>query len=158
MSAIIVGHHSGDRFHIAIRGHELIIDQPLDMGGDDTGPTPTELFVAGLASCVAFYARRFLARHDLDTEGLAVTAEYELADRPARVAAITLRVVTPTEIPPGRRAVFEKVIEHCTVHNSLKMTPTVQIVHEPHPQRSERHIATLAGVERALAHEPSAAL
>jgi putative redox protein len=40
------------------------------VGGGDVGPTPTELFVAGLASCVAFYARRYLRRHDIDAEGL----------------------------------------------------------------------------------------
>ena len=44
-------------------------------GGEDTGPTPTELFIASLAGCVAFYARRYLDRHDQPTEGLTVEAE-----------------------------------------------------------------------------------
>ena len=43
---------SEDRFDIQIRGHTITVDQPTEIGGDDVGPTPTELFVAGLASCV----------------------------------------------------------------------------------------------------------
>ena len=56
------------------------------------GPTPTELFVASLASCVAFYAGRYLTRHGLSREGLGVSVAYEMAtDRPARVANIWLK-------------------------------------------------------------------
>ena len=75
--ALTVAHQGGDRFRIRVRGHEIDVDQPVGDGGEDTAPTPTELFVAGLASCVAFYARRYLARHGLPADGLEVTAEYE---------------------------------------------------------------------------------
>lgn len=60
-------HVVGDRFRVAIRGHEIEVDQPLDGGGTDEAPTPTELFVASLAACAAFFAGRFLRRH-LGTE------------------------------------------------------------------------------------------
>jgi hypothetical protein len=46
----------GDRFAIDARGHTITVDQPADVGGADTAPTPTELFVASLAGCVGFYA------------------------------------------------------------------------------------------------------
>jgi putative redox protein len=69
-----VEHRGGDRFVINVRGHLVSVDQPVRDGGDDTAPTLTELFIASLASCVAFYAGRYLARHNLPTEGLAVEA------------------------------------------------------------------------------------
>lgn len=46
----------GDAYRLAIRGHTVLVDQPTDAGGDDRGPTPTELLVAALAGCVAFDA------------------------------------------------------------------------------------------------------
>jgi putative redox protein len=52
MSDIFVRHEQGDRFTISVRGHDITIDQPLGDGGDDEGPTPSELFVASLAGCV----------------------------------------------------------------------------------------------------------
>jgi hypothetical protein len=62
MGTMTVWHLNGDRFAIGVRDHMLTVDQPLADGGEDTAPTPTELLVASLASCVAFYARRYLAR------------------------------------------------------------------------------------------------
>ncbi|MDF2146736.1 OsmC family protein [Knoellia sp. p5-6-4] len=53
-----VGHLDGDRFEIGIRRHRVTVDQPVDAGGEDTAPTPTELFIASLASCGVPESRR----------------------------------------------------------------------------------------------------
>jgi uncharacterized OsmC-like protein len=50
---LIVDYHSSDRFDIPIRDHVVTVDQPVEVGGEDNGPSPTELLVASLASCVA---------------------------------------------------------------------------------------------------------
>jgi hypothetical protein len=39
---IAVSYLGGDRLHIDVRGHELSADQPVEDGGGDTAPTPTE--------------------------------------------------------------------------------------------------------------------
>jgi uncharacterized OsmC-like protein len=122
-----VDHEGADRFAIQVRGHLVVVDQPVEMGGDDVGPTPTELFVASLASCVAFYARRYLSRHDLDTTGLAVEASYTMAMKPSRVGEVTLRLVVPAGVPQEREAALLAMAGHCTVHNTLTVTPEVTI-------------------------------
>jgi uncharacterized OsmC-like protein len=128
MPDIIVKHEQGDRFRISVRGHEIVADQPIDDGGEDLGPTPTELFVAGLVSCVGFYAERFLRRHDLSVEGLAVECDFAFAkDRPARVSDVTIRVILPEGFPADRRPGLHAVVEHCTVHNSIKQAPEIRI-------------------------------
>ena len=122
-----VRHLDGDRFAIDVRGHTLLVDQPTEAGGTDTAPTPTELFIAGLASCVAFYARRYATRHKFSPDGLAVAVSYELGGRPARVSKIAIVVTPPTELPPERRDAFLAVASHCTVHNTLTEPPSIQI-------------------------------
>lgn len=118
----------GDKYAIDIRGHQVRVDQPRDLGGDDTAPTPTELFVAGLGSCVAFYAGRFLDRHGIDRTGFAVDLAWRMAEgRPARVGQITITVTPPTAIPQERLPAFLAVARGCTVHHSLKQPPTVDI-------------------------------
>ncbi len=122
-----VRHLGGDRFAVEMRGHTVVVDQPVDAGGEDTAPTPTELFIAGLASCIAFYGRRFLARHDIDASGLQVAASYELGGRPARVTAVTVQITPPPALPAERRAAFLAVASHCTVHNTFEQPPPVDI-------------------------------
>jgi putative redox protein len=133
--SMIVGHLGGDRFAVQIRGHTITVDQPVGDGGEDTAPTPTELFVAGLASCVAFYARRYLARHDLPTEGLTVCTDYTVGGRPARVSDIAIRITPPPGLPPERRDAFLAVASHCTVHNTLHEPPAVEITLTAEEQR-----------------------
>jgi putative redox protein len=126
--AMSVHYRGGERYEIAIRDHTIAVDQPLDARGEDTAPTPTELFVASLASCVAFYAGRYLSRHGLTREGLTVGVTYRLAtDRPARVTDIRLTVGVPTDLPPDRWPALRAVVEHCTVHNTLTNPPEVSI-------------------------------
>lgn len=124
---IEVRHAGGEAYAIGIRQHTVLVDQPAEAGGDDRAATPAELFVASLASCVAFYAGRYLSRHGLPRDGLLVTAEYTMAtDRPARVAAVYLSLTAPG-LPPDREAGLLAVASHCTVHNSLLRPPELTI-------------------------------
>jgi uncharacterized OsmC-like protein len=128
MSGIFVRYEGGDRFGVDVRGHRLVVDQPVGDGGDDAGPTPTELFVVGLATCVGFYAERFLRRHGLPVDGLAVDCDFTMGeDRPARVTSVDVRVRLPAGFPEERRPALDRVVEHCTVHNTLRLGAEVRI-------------------------------
>ena len=128
MDAMAVYPIGGDKYAIDIRGHQVRVDQPLDEGGDDTAPTPTELFVASLGLCVAFYAGRFLDRHGIDRTGLAVQVAWRMAEgRPARVGQIVITVTPPHAMPPERLPAFLAVARGCTVHHSLAQPPAVDI-------------------------------
>jgi uncharacterized OsmC-like protein len=123
-----VVHVQGDAYTVDVREHHLDVDQPLEAGGTDTAPTPTELFAASLATCVAFYAGRYLHRHDLPQAGLRVRTEFTMAtDRPARVASLRLVIVPPPELPEQRRAALVAVASRCTVHNTLHQPPEIGI-------------------------------
>jgi putative redox protein len=135
MSDVSVEHIRGDRFLIRVRDHDLVVDQPLNIGGDDLGPTPTELFVASLAACVAFYAGRFLRRHGLPTEGLGVETDFAMSvEGHSRVVWVDLQLELPAGFPESRREALLRVVDHCTVHNSIREAPEVRIeIREPVP-------------------------
>ena len=119
---------AGESYEVVVRGHRIMVDQPVESGGDDFAPTPTELFVASLASCVAFYAGRYLTRHGYSRTGLAVSTSFEMAkDRPARVGGIRITVKVPTDVPEQRWPALTAVVQHCTVHNTLHNPPPVSI-------------------------------
>ena len=127
MAEIQVRHEIDDRFAIDVRGHRLYVDQPVADGGGDSAPTPTELLIASLASCVGFYARRYLARHDLPFDGLTVSASYTMASGPARVGHVDVCISVPEAVPAERRASLLAVASHCTVHNTLIDGPMIRV-------------------------------
>lgn len=128
MRSQVVRYEAGDRYRIEIGHHALVVDQPAPDDGADEGPTPTELFVASLASCAAFYAGRFLRRHDIDPEGMEVAASFETADRPARVGSIELTLSLPCALPGQLENRLRAVVEHCTVRNSLLTPPELSLL------------------------------
>jgi putative redox protein len=119
-----IRHVDGERFEADVRGHRITVDQP-DAG--DEGPTPVELFVVGLASCVAALARAYLLRHGLSADGLSVTADYDVQARPSRVSDVRLVLRTPDGIPEQRRRGLLAVASRCTVHNSLRTPPEITL-------------------------------
>lgn len=120
-----VTHAHGSRFRIVVRGHELFVDQPLSTHGADTAPTPTELFVASVAACAAYYGRTYLARRGLP-DTVDVTARWRLSRGPDRVAHVSLLVDAPG-VPRDKLVVFRRVLEGCLVHNTLKNPCDVEI-------------------------------
>lgn len=126
---IVVQHNGGESYAVRVRGHEVIVDQPVPGGGDDRGPTPVELFVTALSTCVAYYAGSFLTRHGLTREGLRVTAEFDMTKGPpARVRSVLVRVVPPIGLGTAQREALRAVTNHCTVSNSLRLPPEVSVV------------------------------
>jgi uncharacterized OsmC-like protein len=123
-----VRYKGGECYEIAVRDHTIAVDQPVDVGGTNAAPTPTELFVASLAGCVAHNAGRYLARHGLPREGLVVVVTYHLAaTRTPRVTDIRLTVRLPHKLPVESRPALKAAVEHCSVHNSLSTPPDVRI-------------------------------
>ncbi len=70
----------GEKFVIEsnIRGHQVVIDQPVNAAGTDTGPTPLELVLVSLAGCIGTIGRIIAMQKRIDLRGMAIKVEGEL--------------------------------------------------------------------------------
>jgi putative redox protein len=124
---IEVTNAGGDQYLITVREHVVLVDQPVTDGGDDAASTPVELMVGALASCVAYYAGRYLRRLGLEPDSLRVRADFSMAaDGPARVRDVSIAIEAPG-LPADRRKALLAVASHCTVHNTLREPPAVAV-------------------------------
>jgi putative redox protein len=118
----------GDSYRIATRGHAWLTDQPVADGGQDQAPTPSEVMVGALASCIAFCVGRYLRRHQLDPVGFGIRADFDLAsDSPARISDVRIAIQMPGGVSEDRRQALLAVASHCPVHNTLRQPPAVTI-------------------------------
>ena len=62
---------------IAVGPHRLIVDEPVDVGGMDSGPTPYDLVVAGLGACTAMTIRLYAEAKRIPLERVAVALMHE---------------------------------------------------------------------------------
>ena len=128
MPAIQVTHVLNNCYRVAVGDHNLTVDQPAAAGGDGQGPTPLQLLAASLVACTAHYAGSYLDRHGLPRRGLVVEGEFTMAeDKPPRLAAMSVTITPPAGLSARRQAGLLAVASHCTVHNSLRQPPAVQI-------------------------------
>ena len=119
---------AGYEARVTVRGHELTVDEPAEDGGKDTGPTPTELLLASLASCYTL-ALRWAAKHrNLPLGDVQVTAcgSYD----GLKFGAIRLNVAG--DLPPGQEAVLLRDASRvCYVSNTLAASVPVEITLDP---------------------------
>lgn len=129
-----VCHAGGTRFDIDVRGHRISVDQPVRAGGKDEAPTPTELFVASVAGCAAFYGRTYLHRRGLP-DRVDVVAYWDTVHKPDRVGRILLSVEAPG-VPSDRADAFRRVLQGCLVHNTLHHGCEIEIAFEAGEDRA----------------------
>lgn len=115
-----VTHLSGEKFSIRIRSHEIIVDQTIAGGGDDSAPTPLELLGASLGSCIAFYVRRFLHARGLPDD-VSVDVSHSRAQNPSRIDEFLVNVRLPAGVPGHYMQLVERVLATCPAHNTLAM-------------------------------------
>jgi len=119
----------GYRMHVEVRGMELRSDEPALYGGEDTGPMPTELFLASLATC---YGSALV--HAARKRGI------ELADVAVRVVGTyqglrfaRLRVEVTSSHPRGDlEPLLERASSYCYVSNTLRGSPEIEYVIAEH--------------------------
>ncbi|MDZ8118829.1 OsmC family protein [Pontiella agarivorans] len=61
-----------------VRGHKLVIDQPANAGGSDTGVTPLEMVFVSLAGCIGTIGRIVAMQKRIALRGLSIKVEGDL--------------------------------------------------------------------------------
>jgi putative redox protein len=98
--------------------HALVVDEPEDMGGTDTGPTPSQLLALSLASCTAITLELYAERKGWDVGALAVDVDYEPGKN--EVPRFDVTIVLPDELSEEQAAQLLKIAGKCPVHRALK--------------------------------------
>ncbi|MCW2997568.1 MAG: OsmC family protein [Solirubrobacterales bacterium] len=103
---------------VRIREHQLLADEPVDQGGEDTGPSPQELLAASLASCTAITMEMYAQRKGWDLGAAEVACEYTPSDRgcPTRFDLV-LRL--PDHLSDEQVARLKVIAAKCPVHRTL---------------------------------------
>lgn len=119
MSAITTQYKGDMLFQTQIGSHSLLTDVPAPMGGKDRAPTPPELFIASLGTCVGALVVQYCTRNGLDTTDLTVDVNFSKADQPTRLKDITVTINMPHATCGDREDAIRRVAAHCPVHETI---------------------------------------
>jgi putative redox protein len=106
------------RHTIDIRHHRIEIDEPVEKGGGDSGPSPQELLAASLASCTAVTMEMYAQRKGWELGDVEVECSYRPAERgcPTRFELV-LRL--PADATDEQVERLKVIAAKCPVHRTL---------------------------------------
>ena len=119
-----------------INQHELVIDEPAQLGGDDQGPNPVEILLASLGGCLNIVVAMLAPRYEVAIKGLKVELEGDLdpdgfmekASVRTGFQEIRFKVAVESDAAPARvRALVEHARRICPVGDTLGGVPLVEI-------------------------------
>ena len=124
----------GYRCEVAARDHRIVVDEPESAGGTDTGPGPTELLLASLASCFTLAVYHVARKRNVEVGAVEVevTGTYE------GLSFRELLVEVHVEADPERiDELLERAKGVCYVSNTLTRGPSLTVRRtDPPPPRS----------------------
>jgi len=98
-------------------GHVLIVDEPPDRGGTDTGPRPTQLLAASLAGCTAITVEMYADRKGWDLGAVEVDVEVAYDGTVPSTYDVALKL--PPELSEEQRQRLLTIATKCPVHKVL---------------------------------------
>lgn len=97
-------------------GHTIVTDEPEELGGEGTAPSPQHLVAAALASCVATTIQMYAARKGWELDDVRVEVDYDLDPRP-RCASVRLHL--PAGLSDEQRERLHHIASRCPVSRAL---------------------------------------
>ena len=117
---------SGYTHDVKLDGHSLVADEPTDKGGNDEGPSPTDLLAAALASCTAITVEMYADRKGWELPDLRVTVTQEI-DPETKVRSFDVRMHLPGGLSEEQTQRIRRIAGKCPVHKALAGESTVAI-------------------------------
>jgi putative redox protein len=106
------------RHSVQVREHQMMVDEPVDAGGDDAGPDPQELLAVSLATCTAITMEMYAARKGWDIGHVEVDVEYTPAERGAPTKfQLVMRLAD--NLPEEQVERLSVIAAKCPVHRVL---------------------------------------
>ncbi len=106
-------------------GHVLVVDEPADRGGTDTGPRPTQLLAASLAGCTAITVEMYADRKGWDVGPIEVDVDVTYEDTIPSAYAVALKL--PRELSEEQRRRLLVIATKCPVHKVLAGEASVTV-------------------------------
>ncbi len=118
----------GYQTEIIANGHRLLADEPIAVGGADTGPPPYDYLVAALGACTGMTLRMYADRKGWPLEAAVVRLKHrkihasdcqECETRSGKIDTIEREIELEGPLDQEQRQRLLEIADHCPVHRTL---------------------------------------
>ncbi len=125
---VIAKIEKGYRTEIIANGHPLTADEPIAVGGTNSGPSPYDLLVAGVGACTAMTLRMYADHKKLSLDSVTVTLSHkkihatdcdECESESGKIDRIEREISLVGDLSGEQRQRLLEIADRCPVHKTL---------------------------------------
>ncbi|MBB5722096.1 putative redox protein [Loktanella ponticola] len=118
---------SGFAQTITTGGHTLTADEPVKLGGTDTGPSPYGLLSAGLGACTSMTIRMYARRKGWPLDSVSVDVDHGKCHatdsaQGDKIDCFTRTIHLQGDLDDDQRTRLLEIADKCPVHKTLERT------------------------------------
>jgi putative redox protein len=110
------------------KSHSIRTDQPLDNGGENTAPSPFELYLASIGTCAGIYVKSFCDNRKIPTDRIKIIQKTEFSEETGLPVNITIDIKLPDDFPEKYKDHVINVAELCKVKKSILSPPEFKTI------------------------------
>jgi uncharacterized OsmC-like protein/alpha-beta hydrolase superfamily lysophospholipase len=124
---------------VVVGRHRFLADEPVTVGGMDSGPGPYDLLLAGLGACTAMTLRLYADRKQLPLEQTTVRLRHdkihaadcaECETKEGMIDRIDRAITLQGDLNAEQRARLMEIADKCPVHRTLESEIDIRTVEE----------------------------
>jgi len=109
-------------------GHVIKTDQPVHSGGQNSAPSPYELFLASIGTCAGIYVKSFCDNRNISTENIKIIQSAEFDEETGLPTNIRLDIKLPADFPEKYKEAVISVAELCKVKKTMADPPVFEVI------------------------------
>jgi putative redox protein len=121
---------SGYRIEITNGRHQWLADEPVELGGDDSAPSPYELLLGSLAACTCITVTMYAQRKGISLTSVSASYTYDRIhaddcefceeDASGFIDTVRSQVFLEGDFDDAQRERLAEVARRCPVHKTLE--------------------------------------
>jgi uncharacterized OsmC-like protein/alpha/beta superfamily hydrolase len=125
---------------VIVGAHRLLADEPVAVGGMDSGPGPYDLLLAGLGACTSMTLRLYAERKELPLKQTTVRLHHnkvhaadcaECETKEGMIDRIERAITLDGDLDAEQRARLMEIADKCPVHRTLESEIDIRTVERP---------------------------
>ena len=118
----------GRKVNSDYKGFTIKTDQSKADGGDNSAPTPSDLFFASLGACMGIYALDFCVKREIDPGQLKLSVELLSHEKTHMVEKIIFNIDLGPEFPQKYTSALIRAMELCYLKQHFEQPPQFEFV------------------------------
>jgi len=115
----------GKRVEAEQTGFVIQTDQPQSNGGENSAPSPFDLFTASIGTCTGYYVLAFCQKRGIPTDGIELSLTALRDEERHMVKRVGIEINLPEDFPEKYVNACIKSAEQCSVKRHLQEPPEI---------------------------------